>query len=110
MRETKLERDYQHYLIKKIEDEVIPGCIVLKNNANLRTGIPDLVVFFKRRYAMLEVKPYWNAALQPNQDWYIDLFDHWSFGAFIFPENEEEVLRELQSTLQPRRKALVSKS
>lgn len=109
MRDTKLERDYQHYLIEKIE-ELIPGCIVLKNDSSYRQGIPDLVVFYKRRYAMLEVKPKWNSRHQPNQDWYVELFDEWSFGTFIFPENEEEVLRELQSTLEPRRKTRITKS
>lgn len=109
MRTTKLERDYQAYLIKLIES-IFPGCIVLKNDSSYRQGIPDLVIFFRGRYAMLEVKASEDAPHEPNQDWYIELFDRWSFAAFIFPENEEEVLRELQSTLQPRRKTFLAKS
>lgn len=109
MRDSKLERDYQAYLIKKLEN-LFPDCVVLKNDTSYRQGIPDLVVFYLGRYAMLEVKAYENAPLQPNQDWYVELFADWAFGAFIFPENEEEVLRELQQTLRPRRTSRVSKS
>lgn len=111
MADSKLERDYQAHLIKTIEKTVLPGCIVLKNDSSYRQGIPDLVVFFGRRYAMLEVKrkeprPGSND-YEPNQEWYIDLFRDWAFGACIFPENEEEVLSELQQALRPRRKARV---
>jgi hypothetical protein len=109
MRDTKLEADYQHDLIERLE-KLFPGCIILKNDSGYRQGIPDLVVFYYGRYAMLEVKPYETAKHRPNQDWYIELFDSWSFGAFIFPENEREVLSALQQSFGTRKHARVPKS
>lgn len=57
---------------------------------------------------MLEVKPRENARQQPNQEYYIELFDDMSFGAFIYPENEEEVLYDLQQAFGVRGPARIS--
>lgn len=90
-----LEKDYQAKLIKKLR-KLFPGCIVLKNDSSYIQGIPDLSIFWKGHWGMLEVKQDEFADHQPNQDWYIEKADGMSFGAFIFPENEKEVLRALQ--------------
>lgn len=91
MRESR----YQGILIKKL-NALFPGCVVVKNPSEYMQGIPDLVIYFEDRWAMLEVKPSANALEQPNQSYYVDLFDSMSFAAFIYPENEEEVLHGLQ--------------
>lgn len=106
-----LEGPYKTKLIKKIE-VLLPGCIVLKNDPNYLQGIPDLCVFYGQRYGMLEVKckPPTASDFEPNQEWYIDLFRGWAFGACIYPENEREVLRELQQALQSRRPPRFPKS
>src|SRR4051794_20772242 len=91
---SKLERDFQAELIKDIK-KMLPGCFILKNDANLVQGIPDLLVLFNHAWAMLEVKASATASHQPNQDYYIDLFGEMSYAAFIFPENKEEILREV---------------
>lgn len=95
----KLENAYQADLIKKIE-VLIPGCIVLKNDPNYIQGIPDLLILYKDRWAALEVKKSKKEKHRPNQDYYIDLFGEWVFSSFIFPENEEEVLNDLQRSLE----------
>lgn len=104
---SKLERNYQPKLIEKI-NELLPGCIVTKVDGF--QGIPDLLVLYHDRYALLEVKKAANAKRQPNQDYYVDFIKSWgAYSSFVYPENEEMVLRELQQALQPRRKARISK-
>lgn len=98
------ESQFQRELIDELEER-FPGCFILKNDSGYAQGIPDLLVLYRNKWAMLEVKPRHNAPHRPNQDYYVDLFDGMSFGAFIFPENKEDVLNDLQSTFQPRRDA-----
>lgn len=94
-----LERDYQPKLIKKLE-RMFPGCVILKNDSSYLQGIPDLVIFHGARYAFLEVKASENSPPQVNQPYYVDLLDRMSFAAFVYPENEKEVLRALRAALQ----------
>jgi len=46
---------------------------------------------------MLEVKASETSPEQPNQGYYVEKMNRMSFAAFIFPENEEEVLTALQA-------------
>lgn len=89
------ENQYQQKLIKKLK-VMFYGCYVLKNDASYNQGIPDLIVLFEDKWAMLEVKIKSNAAEQPNQSYYVEQLSKMSFAAFISPDNEEEVLYELQ--------------
>lgn len=86
-----LEKDFQAKLIKDIKQRFV-GCIVLKNDPNYIQGIPDLVVFYQDKYAILEVKNTANARHRPNQDYYISKFGQYTFATFVFPENKEDVL------------------
>lgn len=88
-----LERTFQHKLIREIERR-FPSSIVLKQDA--RQGLPDLVIFYGKNWAMLECKESATAPHQPNQDYYVQLFDSFSFCRFVFPENVEEVLYDLE--------------
>jgi hypothetical protein len=103
------EGAYQTKIINKLKT-MFPGCVVLKNDSSYIQGIPDLTVFYNDRWAMLEVKISKDASSQPNQEHYIHELDAMSFAAFIYPENEEAVLSELQSAFRSPRKARVSKS
>lgn len=93
------ENKFQANLIKKIKSR-FPGCIILKNDPNYIQGIPDLSIFYKDKWAMLECKKNKNAHHQPNQDYYIKQANNMSFGKFIYPENEEEILNELQRSFE----------
>lgn len=95
----KRENKFQHELIKELKEK-FPGCVVLKNDANYIQGIPDLSIFYKDKWATLEVKRSKDANHQPNQDYYVGLMDEMSFSRFIYPENKEEVLSELQQSFQ----------
>ena len=92
----KRENSFQSDLIKEIEQRY-EGCVILKNDANYKQGIPDLTVFYKDRYAILETKKDCNATYRPNQKMYLDLFDEWAFAKRVEPENKEEVLNELDA-------------
>lgn len=89
------ESVFQARLIKKLKD-MFPGCIVLKNNPGYLQGFPDLTVFYKNRWAVLECKKSAKSRRRPNQEYYILYSNEMSFGRFIYPENEEEVLHDLQ--------------
>lgn len=99
----RLEKDFQARLVKRIKDETLPGSFILKNDTGYLQGIPDLTVFYGDRWAMLEVKKSPDEDYEPNQEWYLERLGEMAFTATIFPENEEEVLRELQHALRPRR-------
>jgi hypothetical protein len=94
------EREFQSHLIRRIEEELLPGSFVIKNDPNYRQGIPDLTVFYGGRWALLEVKASEKSKERPNQRWYIERWSEVTFAAFIYPENEEEVLSALQSALE----------
>ena len=90
------EKEYQHKIINRLCD-IFPGCLVLKNDPTYIQGIPDLLILFKNKWAMLEVKCYSDSVIQPNQEYYIEMLNDLSFASFIFPDNEEDVLDALQS-------------
>ena len=92
---SKLERDFQSKLIKELKGR-FDGCMVMKLDSGYIQGIPDLLVLHKDKWAVLEVKRSRNAKHQPNQDHYVERMDEMSFSRFIYPENKEEVLDELQ--------------
>jgi hypothetical protein len=104
MRESK----FQAELIQDLKD-IFPGCVVLKNDSSYIQGIPDLLILYGNRWAMLECKRSANEHHQPNQDWYVSKLDGMSYASFIFPENKERVLSELQQALKPRRQSRLPK-
>lgn len=84
-------------MIKELK-HIFPGCIVLKNDPNYIQGMPDLTIFWKDKWATLEVKKDAKASHQPNQDYYVDIMNQMSFSSFIYPENKAEVLYGLQQS------------
>jgi hypothetical protein len=98
-----LERDYQAGLIKRLKRR-FPGCFILKNDTEYCQGVPDLLVLYETMWAMLEVKrkrPTKESDFEPNQEWYISMLNSMSYAACIYPENEEEVLDDLQRAFEP---------
>lgn len=103
------ENQYQAKLIRKLE-RLFPGCVIIKNDSGYCQGLPDLTVLYGDKWATLEVKRAAAASVQPNQDYYVQQLSEMSFAAFIYPENEEEVLSALQQAFETPRRARVSKS
>lgn len=96
------ENKFQADLIKELK-QLFPGCIILKNDANYIQGIPDLTIFYNDRWAVLECKKNRTAIHRPNQDYYVKKMDDMSFARFIYPENKEEIINELQQAFRIRR-------
>lgn len=107
LRGVMRESQYQAKLIKKIE-RMFPGCLILKNNPQHLQGVPDLIILFSGTWGALEVKLALDSEIQPNQSYYVAMMAKMSFAAFICPENEEEVLSELQHALTLGRSSRVS--
>jgi hypothetical protein len=103
-----LENRFKTKLIAELKD-MFPGCIVLHMDPNEIQGIPDLLILYNDRWGALEGKKNASASIRPNQRYYVDLMNGMSFASFIYPENKEEVLNELQQALRPRRTARVSR-
>ena len=94
------ESTYAARVVKKLNG-LFPGCVILKNDAELQQGIPDRLLLWGRNWAMLEFKVDRSATKQPNQEYWIEYLGRMSFAAFIYPDNEEEVLHALQQAFQP---------
>lgn len=96
---AKLERDFQAKLIKELKKR-FEGCMVMKLDPDYIQGIPDLLVLYKDKWATLECKKSAKASKRPNQEHYVKKMNDMSFSAFIFPENKEEVLHELEQSFE----------
>jgi hypothetical protein len=101
-RERKLESDFQKSLLADVR-VMFPGCVILKNDSGYQQGIPDWLILWNDRWAVLEAKAFANAEKQPNQPWWVDHLDEMSFAAFVYPENKETVLYDLQQAFRSRR-------
>lgn len=93
MRETG-RGGFQEKLKKELKERY-PGCIVTKLDSGDIQGIPDLLILYKNKWATLENKKSAKAHKQPNQEYYVNKMNEMSFSRFVYPENKDEVLNEL---------------
>lgn len=105
------EGNFQDGLKKKLEN-MFPDSYVAKIDTGIQ-GFPDLGVFLSSgKWITLECKKDRKAAHQPNQDYYVDDLDSKGYSAFIYPENEKEILDDIQRTFgdKARKRPRVSRS
>lgn len=95
----KQEKAFQQDLIKDLKT-MMPDCMVIKNDPTYIQGIPDLLVLHNDKWAALECKKSKDAPARPNQPYYIDKMNGMSYASFVYPENKEVVLNEIQRALQ----------
>ena len=94
-----LENKFKQKLCNELE-EMFPGCIITHMDPNEVQGHPDLLILYGPKWATLEGKKSEDAPHRPNQDYYVRKMNDMSFSRFIYPENKEEVLDELQRFFQ----------
>lgn len=95
------EAEFQRKLITEIKDR-FQDCVVIKNDADYIQGIPDITVFWENHWATLECKRSAKASHRPNQDYYVDKMNRMSFSAFVYPENMEDVLDDMERSFKGR--------
>ena len=95
-----LESKFQQDLIKELK-VLFPDALIFKNES--KQGLPDLTVLYGEHWALLECKKSRTAEHQPNQDYYVNKANEMSFYRFIFPENKQEVLDDLQQAFGVKR-------
>ena len=96
---AKLESKFQKELIDEIRKQY-PGCVILKNDSSYIQGFPDWTILYKNKWAVLEAKRSRTADKQPNQPYYVDKLNSMSYSSFVYPENKDEVLQELQQIFE----------
>jgi len=95
------EGNFKSKLIEKLEKRY-PNFVITKLEADLKNGIPDIVILGdKKRWATLEAKKSKKDVTKPrtnkrSQDYYVSTMSKMGYSSYIYPENEEEVLRELE--------------
>ena len=94
-----LENKFKTNLIKEIEKR-FPGSYVFLLYPTERQGVPDLLILYKNKWAALEGKKNKNASHRPNQDYYVKTMNEMSYASFIYPENKEDVLNEIQQAFE----------
>lgn len=90
-----LENKFKTQLIKNIKDR-FKGCIVVHLDPTEIQGIPDLLVLHHNKWAALEGKKNARASKRPNQQYYIDKMNGMGFAEFVYPENANQVLDNME--------------
>lgn len=90
-----LENKFKTQLIKNIKDR-FKGCMVVHLDPTEIQGIPDLLVLHHNKWAALEGKKNARASKRPNQQYYVDKMNGMGFAGFIYPENANQVLDDME--------------
>lgn len=95
------EGNFKSKLVKDLK-ELYPKSVVTKLEADLKNGIPDIVILHESgRWATLEAKASKEDVdkSRPNkraQNYYVGKMRKQGYSSYIYPENKKEVLDELK--------------
>lgn len=91
-RESKFKSD----LYKEIRER-FPGAEVVVNDPGYIQGFPDATVYLPNgKYFLLEGKRECKSSRQPNQGYYVEQSPLCKNARFVYPENKEEIMEELE--------------
>ena len=105
---AKRESKFQGEFIKTLR-RLFPDAIIVKGNADYLQGVPDILMLIGNTWAAFECKRSRDEEYRPNQRYYVGKMHDMSYAAFVYPENEDDVLNDLQRTFRPSRQARVSR-
>lgn len=94
MLEATFKRRFKERLHTRMQ-ELGVDIFIIDNKSNRRSTL-DTIVLGPQHWAALEFKRSKSASHRPNQDYYVDQWDQLGFASFVYPENEEEILNELE--------------
>ena len=100
---SKLESRFQKEFIDEVKARY-PGCIALKNDSSYIQGFPDWTILHEDKWAVLEMKKERGAKKQPNQEYYVNKLNDMSFSRFVYPENKDEVLNDMDALFKCKRR------
>ena len=98
-RSARLESGFQDRLRGELKRRY-PSCMIFKMDQ--LQGIPDMLVLIDDVWLSLENKRSKDAPRQPNQEYYVNKMNDMSFSRFVYPENFEGVLFEIEKYLESR--------
>jgi Holliday junction resolvase len=92
--EAKLQSEIIKYLRHK-------GCYVIKHSAGpgVPAGCPDVSFYTEGFYGFVEVKAGKSASFQPLQKETVEKLDGWSWAKVVYPENWQDIKKELEGML-----------
>ena len=93
------EANFQSKVVKWLKSQ---GCVVLKyeQNSTTHAGVADVFFCKEGFYGFIETKKNRNAKFQPLQKRFIEKMNEWSYGRVVYPENFDEIKKELKEILQ----------
>lgn len=92
-----LEKDFANEFFQRLNARLF-GLMpkILRLDPTLNRSIPDYIILCGDNWALLEFKKSKDANKQPNQNYYVQLFNEMSYASFVYPENSEEVINDLE--------------
>ena len=95
-----LENKFKQNLVRELKEK-FPDCMVLHLDPNEIQGVPDILILNGSKWAEKKKKKSKDAQHRPNQDYYVKKMNEMSYASFIYPENKEEIINDLQRTFAP---------
>jgi len=96
MLEAKFKKEF-----KKDIEKRFPEIEIFEPNATSRRSSPDMLLLGETGWAALEFKRSINSSHQPNQDYNVSRLSKKGYASFIYPENREVVLNDLEELFSP---------
>ena len=95
---TPEQKYYNNVLLPELV-VYFPEAEIIRVDPSTNRGKPDYIILNGKRWAALETKRSPTAGIQPNQEYWVNLFNDMSYASFVYPENQKRVIAELRGVL-----------